>query len=359
VSASDYPQVVYLWGDDEWTMDRIVASIATRLAQDTGAPPERWRFAGGDVTADALSERLAIAPMFGGGAVVVVANPLPLVRAKAQREALDRVIASVAPGNALVFLEFTSSGSKKRAKALEDLGNSVIAAGGTARPCRAPSPGEMPAWITGRAAEVGVQLAPEANRELARRLGTHIGEGDVDRRLMSAMAVSELEKLALYRGGDPVTAEDVRALVAEVVPDSLWSLTDAVALRRAELAGPALDHALESQPEQVLLVLLHRRIRELLIAADARASGLRPADMVALIGGSPFAVQKRAEQAGSWTVPELDAALAGLLDLDRMLKHAGPDGTTDGQRRMAWAAWVADCVAPRTRSGAERPAVRS
>ena len=186
--------------------------------------------------------------------------------------------------------------------------------------------------------------------------GASVGEGDVDRRLMSAMALSEVEKLGLYRGGEAVTAEDVRALVAEVVPDSLWSLTDAVALRRAERAGPALDRALESQPEQVVLVLLHRRLRELLIAADARSTGAKPADVVKLIGGSPFVAQRRVEQSAAWSVPELVTALDGLLELDRMAKHADAEATTDGQRRMAWVAWVAERVARGGRPAAERAA---
>lgn len=357
MSAADRPQVVYLWGDDEWGMERLVTAIVDEIGRDSGAPPERWRPTTQELSADAIAQRTSVAPMFGGGTVAIVANPSQLVRSKALREALDGVIASVAPGNALVFLEFDTSGGRKRPKSLMDLEAGVVRAGGTARPCRAPSPGEMPSWIAARAREIGVGLGPKAADEIARRIGAQGGEGDVDRRQMGAMAVSELQKLALYREGEPVTVEDVQALVAEVIPDSVFALSDAVALRRAERAGPALDRALDSQPEQVLLVLLHRRLRELLIAADALASGAKPADLVKLIGGNPYAVQLRSQQAAAWTVPELEAALEGLLDLDRMAKHADVEGSTDGQRRMAWVAWVAERVAPRTR-GQQAPARR-
>ncbi len=351
MSAADRPQVVYLWGDDEWAMERIVGTMADELGRDTGVPPERWRVTGQESSPDAIAERVSVAPMFGGGTVAMVTNPTQLVRSRVLREALDRAIANVAPGNALVFLEFDTTGGRKRPKSLTDLEAAVIRAGGTARPCRAPGMGEMPSWIGGRAKELGVDLGPDAAKEIARRVGAFATEGDVDRRQMGAMAVGELQKLALYRGAEPITVEDVRALVPEVVPDSLWALSDAVALRRAERAGPALDRALESQPEQVLLVLLHRRLRELLIAADGRASGAKPAELVKLMGGSPYIVQRRAEQAAAWTVPELQAALEGLLELDRMAKHADVEGSTDGQRRMAWVVWVAERVAPRARGG--------
>ena len=44
----------------------------------------------------------------------------------------------------------------------------------------------------------------------------------------------ELDKLALYRGADPIAADDVRALVAEAVPGSVWAFTDAVGERAGE-----------------------------------------------------------------------------------------------------------------------------
>ncbi len=352
MSTADRPQVLYLWGDDEWTMDRVVASVAEELARDTGALPERWREEGKAVTADVIAGRVAMAPMFGGGTVAVVANPSPLVRSREAREGLGRAIASVAPGNALIFLEFDGSGGRKRPKSLLDLADEVVRAGGTVRPCRAPSASELPAWIGGRAAAIGVRLGPDAAMEIAKRIGGRVGQTDVDRSQVSSMAVGELEKLALYRGAEPVTVDDVQALVPETVPSSLWALTDAVALRQAEFAGPALDQALEAQPEPVIVTLVHRRLRELLIAADARAAGARPPEIVRMVGGNPGVAQHRVDQSARWTVPELEAALDGLLDLDRMAKRAGAGAGTDGQRRMAWIAWVAERVSPRAPGGA-------
>ena len=83
----------------------------------------------------------------------------------------------------------------------------------------------------------------------------------------------ELDKLALFRGSAPITADDVRALVAEAIPASVWAFTDAVGERRAEAAVDLLDRLLEDTPEPVLLAVLHRRVRELLELGDASAAG--------------------------------------------------------------------------------------
>ena len=61
-------------------------------------------------------------------------------------------------------------------------------------------------------------------------------------------------------------------------------MLDAVADRRADIAGPLLDRLLETTPLPVVIVQLHRRLREIIVAADLAAAdhiaarfGARPA----------------------------------------------------------------------------------
>jgi DNA polymerase III delta subunit len=352
------PVVAYYWGDDRWAMDRAVIALARALEQDAGSAPDRWRVAGKDTTPEEVGGRVTTAPMFGGGTIAVVSDPYPLVKARSGADAMAQVIGTVAPGNALVFVDVVSdTNPKKRPAWSANLGAAVVAAGGTERTFRAPGGGgEMAAWIQGRAADLDLRIEPDAARELATRLGAFVTETDVDRTRIGAMAVGELEKLALYRLDGQVTVDDVRALVPEVIPDSTWAFLDAVADRRAAQAGPLLDRILEASAEQLLIVQLHRRLRELLIAADHRATGAPPAELVNLLGIHPFRVQKAAEAARRWTVPELDAALEGLLELDAMSKRVADAEGSDRQRRMAWVTWVADRVAVRRRREAAGPA---
>jgi competence protein ComEC len=344
--VSDVPILAYYRGDDGWSLDRAADRVAERLQQDSGERPERWRVPGAEASAAAIGERVATAPLFGGGTVAVVVDPAPLLRAKAEREALEASLAVVAPGNALVFVEQGDAGSKRSA-ALQALEAAVLKAGGESRTFKAPKAGELAGWITARATERGMQLHPSAARELARRVGGFVNEGDVDRQRMGALAVAELDKLALYRPYEPVSEDDVKALVAEVVPDSTWAFLDAVAERRVAIAGPALDRLLETTPEPVITVQLHRRLRELLIAADLTSRRARPADIVKAIGGHPFRAQKLAEQARAWSVDELEDALEGVQDLDAMVKGAPDAGSTDRQRRLAFALWIGERIGPR------------
>jgi DNA polymerase III delta subunit len=352
--SADVPVVAYFQGDDGYGIDRAVVALGRRMAEGSGVAPERWRVHGSETDAAMIGERVATSPMFGGGTLAVVSDPAPLVRSKATRTALEQVIGSVAPGNALVFVETTAGG--RRSAALQGLETAVARSGGDVKRFRAPMAGELAGWIEGRAAERGMRLAPGAARELARRVGGFVREGDVDRVRQGALAVAELEKLALYRPSDPVTESDVRALVPEVVPESTWALLDAIAERRAPAAGAALDRLLDTTPEPVVLTQLHRRLRELIQVADHLAAGATPGSLVRTLGMKPFRVDKLVGQARRWSLPALDDALAGLLELDAMVKGAPGSGATEGQRRMAFALWVRDRVA--VSDGAPAPAAR-
>jgi DNA polymerase III delta subunit len=140
-----------------------------------------------------------------------------------------------------------------------------------------------------------------------------------------------------------------------VIPDSTWAMLDAVADRRGDLAGPLLDRLLDTTPIPVVLVQLHRRVRELLVTADLLQQGARPADIVKALGAHPFVAQKLVEKARRWSLPELDDALEGLLDIDAMLKGAVGSGSTDRQVRLAFALWIRERVAvPGSRTAAAR-----
>lgn len=349
------PVIAYYRGGDGFALDRAVAQIAKRLEDETGAAPDRWRVTGVETSSAQIAERVGTAPMFGGGCVAVVTDPGALLRSKDAREALGRALGTVAPGNALVFVEQGDAGTK-RAAMLQALEASVLKAGGEARAFAAPRAGELAGWLRNLAKDRGLALDRDASDELARRVGGFVSEGDVDRQRQGTMAAAELEKLALYRQAAPITVADVRELVPEVIPDSTWAMLDALAERRVGVAAPLLDRLLETTPLPVIIVQLHRRFRELLIAADHIAAGSRPPDIVKAIGGHPFRAQKLVEQARRWTLPELDAVLEGVLELDAMIKGAADSGSTERQVRLAFTLWVQDRVAVSRPGAAAGPA---
>ena len=337
------PALGYFWGDDEYGIETASAALGRRVAGD-GEPLAAWRTTGAATRPGEIAERVATATLFGGGTLVLVEDPLPLVRAAADRDALLAALHAVAPGNALAFLEAVDGSSARRPKALEDLATAVAAAGGEVRQVVAPREGGMARWIADRAAELGVRIEPAAAEALARKVGAFVREGDVDRRRMGRLAVAELEKLAVYRLDAPIRAEDVDALVADAVPGSVWALADAVGSRKAREASVLLERLFDATPEQVLVAVLHRRIRELILVGDHRERGDTLPATARALKLKEFPARKLWEQGLAWREDELVGALEGLLELDAGLK--GERGRTDARRRrLAFALWLAERVA--------------
>jgi DNA polymerase III delta subunit len=336
------PALGYYWGDDEYGLEAAAIALGRRTAGSGAEPPVAWRTTGAGTRAAEIAERVATGTLFGGGTLAVVEDPGPLVRTKADRESLLAAMASVAPGNALAFLE-PVDGTARRPKSLEDLAATVAAAGGEVRQVAAPREGGMARWIEERAAERGMRLERGAADALARKIGAFVREGDVDRRRQGRLAVAELEKLAVYRLDASVRAEDVDALVVDAIPGSTWAFLDAVGSRRAREAEALLERLLDTTPEPVLVAVLHRRIRDLLLVGDHRERGETLSATARALKLKEFPARKLWEQGHAWREDELVGALEGLLELDTALK--GDRATDARRRRLAFSLWLAEWVA--------------
>jgi len=372
--------VAYYWGDDSYALDAAVEAFRSDPARFPGGVPERWRIrADGDAGGilDELANRLATGTMFGAGTLAILSNAGPLVRRNIDRDALIAAIGLIAEGNGLVVAEETDSGKKDPPS--KTVSDAIRAAGGAVRPFVAPREGGLAAWVEARARERGIPLGPGAARELATRVGGFVREGDVDRRHQGRLAVMELEKLDLLRlddgtgagtspgtgtgtaggtspgtgaGTSPgtgpartVTVDDIRALVPEAVPGSIWGFVDAVGMRQGTRAMALLERLLDVTPEPVLLAVLHRRLRELIEVADRLAGGESPGSLVRSMRLQPFRAETLARQAHAWTVAELAGALEGLLELDARVKGVGGATAGEAQLRLAFDLWVTDRVA--------------
>jgi len=352
------PDLAYFWGEDAWAIERASRDFRATLEQQAGQPFDVWRTSGDEDDAsaelaagkrrdrviDGITERLAIAPMFSAGTIVIVRQPGSLLREAAARERVMRLLNEIAPGNALVFLDLLAAGGSGPAQQ-GTLRDAIQAIGGSVHDFPALSRERMEGWITTRAKELEIALAPRAARLLAERVGAYVREGDVDRRRMSELANAELEKLALYRPNGTIAREDIDELVAEAVPGSTWAFLDALGSRRvseaATLAARLLD---EATPIQVMTTQIHRRLRELVVVSDHMAAGTKPADLVRELKLQPFRAQKLTEQARTWQQPELDAALSALLELDMLSKGIAVDGSpmtiSEDRSQLALIAWI-------------------
>ncbi|CAN5794905.1 hypothetical protein BH24CHL8_BH24CHL8_08960 [soil metagenome] len=336
--------VALFQGEDAYGIERAVKDLAVSLGTD-GLPLVIWRTGGDEdsVADDAggsatrrrdrllgeIEQRLATAPLFGGGTLVVVRRPSALLREGTARARLLSVIASVPPGNGLCLSELSGPGTSRASGGPGILHQAVTAAGGIVRDFPVPTRERMEAWIVARGRELDIEMGRGAARLLAERVGAYVRESDVDRRRQTELVDGELRKAALFRPGGTVSREDIAELVPESVPGSTWAFLDAVgALRVREAATLAERLSADGTPIQVLVAQLHRRLRELIIVREHVDAGVSGGALVREMKVQPFRAQKLEEQARQWSATGLEVALDGLLELDLASKGIATDGST-------------------------------
>ena len=357
--------VAYFRGEDAYGLDRAVIDFAASLGSD-GVPLVIWRTGTDEdgATEDAsgsaarrrdrvlgeMEQRLATAPLFGGGTLVVVRQPEALVREGTARARLLALIATVPAGNGLCLCDLSSGGGRPGAGATV-IRDAVAAAGGVLGEFPVPTRERMETWIVARARELAISMDNGAARLLAERVGAYVRESDVDRRRQTELVDQELRKLSLFRPGGAISRDDIADLVPETVPGSAWAFLDAVGTRRPREASTLAERLLaDAVPIQVLVAQLHRRLRELVIVREHVDSGVHGGALVRAMKLQPFRAQKLEEQARRWSSDGLQRALDGLLELDLASKGIALDGSTrqasEPRTSLHLQQWLAESLLP-------------
>ena len=157
-----------------------------------------------------------------------------------------------------------------RAKAPAGLQKAVEATGGVIAAEMALKARALPRWLTGQAADLGVELDDQGARMLVAQVG--------ERR---QRLLREVEKLALEHGaGAQIGVAEVEASCASSAERRAWTLADALVAGDAKTATRALLE-LRQQGERLpsLLYQMVRRVRDALAIAEALAAG-QPASQV-------------------------------------------------------------------------------
>lgn len=175
-------------------------------------------------------------------------------------------------------------------------------------------PWDLPKWLVARAAELGVELDPQA----ARALVAHVGERQ--QRLQR-----ELEKLALEHGsGARLGVEEVEESCASSAERKIWTLADALVAGDERAATRALLE-LREQGERVpgLLYGMVRGLRDALAVAEALAAGRPAAEVKKSVRKPPKAAAQMVAAVAKRDVAAFRRALELMADLELESRGGG------------------------------------
>jgi DNA polymerase III delta subunit len=177
------------------------------------------------------------------------------------------------------------------------------------------APKNLASWVMKQFAANGIEIEASAADVLVELVGddaTALG--------------TEVDKLAIWSGGERVTERDVHALspaVAETAPFELtdaWGRRDVVAvLRASELILERSDQPRRDVVPRLLGILAAHvdRVRR---CKRFDAEGVSPREAATRLKRHPFYVQKLFAQAQNFSVEELRSAVVRLAELDHAVK---------------------------------------
>jgi DNA polymerase-3 subunit delta len=202
----------------------------------------------------------------------------------------------------------------------------------------------LPRWVGEQFQRLGATVGPDACTALVELVGDDLEE-----------LASEVDKLATWAGGEPVTARDVELLCAGRAETSIFAVTDAWGRRDVSAALAACESLLErshrSRRDELLRLagLLANHVGRVRACHLLSEEGVRPREAAATLKMHPFAAEKAFAQARNFSVDELRDATIRLAALDLALKGGSRlSGELEFERTLV------EITRPRERAGAAR-----
>ena len=291
----------YLHGEDQFRKEEALRALVDAHVDASTRDFNLDLLRGTEVDPETLASVMATPPMMGEWRVVVLREVEGLASAKRARDELLRVAADPPPGLALVMSATVPKGSK--AKFYSDLARRTQSV-----EFKAVSEADVPGWLMERAGEVhDVEIDVAAARALGAAIGVDLG-----------ILARELEKLSEFVGARKrITLDDVEKAGTRLPAQDRWSWFDLVGERRFEEARLALRTLLGQSETGVGLVIgLTTHLLRLGLAVEKGSSGLE----AVLPVHQKWLARRLKDQARRWSTSEIDHALAGLRDVDRLLK---------------------------------------
>ena len=172
----------------------------------------------------------------------------------------------------------------------------------------------LDAWVRQRVEAKGAQIEQQAVALLVEHVGSDLWTLD-----------SEIEKLAIYCAGRPITAADVGALVSQTRESSIFELVDAVMENRTDAALKVMARLLVGgTTAQAQIAMIARQARMVALAQEFARSKVAQGDWGKRLGtSSDFVVRKVADQARRSPPEAVRRLYALLVEADVAMKTGG------------------------------------
>jgi DNA polymerase III subunit delta len=297
--ATELKPAYLLTGSDRPKIVRALRRLRDRIGDDATEHLDARDASAADVIASCNSMGL-----FGGERLVVV-EEVERWKAADVKE-LAAYLAAPAPATVLALVAEELKADAPLAKA--------VAKTGQVLQYEVPKR-KLPEWVAEQFGRYGARADADACRALVEMVGDNFDE-----------LQSEVDKLATWAAGQPVTLRDVEQMAAGRAETAIFSLTDAWG--RRDVAGvlssaeSIMERSHRPRSGELMRIIASLvghvgRVRRCQRLAD---QGVRPRDAAGRLKMHPFAAEKAFGQAANFSAEELGYAIVRLSELDAAAK---------------------------------------
>ena len=298
--GDDLKPAYLIAGGDRPKVDRAVERLRARFEADAVET-----LAAADATGDDAVAACNSLGLFGSGSRLVLVEGVEAWKAP-DAKAVAAYLKSPAPGTTLALVAGELRKDAPIAKAVAGAGEVLI--------WDVPQRG-LQGWV----AEQFKLRSTQADAEACRLLLELVGDDLYD-------LASEVEKIATWSGGDPVTEREIELLVAPRADSPAFVLTDAWGSRDVAAVLRAAERMLErsgdprSRSIPRVIGSLTSHVARIRACRRLESEGMTAKDAAARLKLHPFFVQKLYAQARNYSDEELDDATVRLAALDHAVK---------------------------------------
>ena len=265
--TEDLKTVYLIHGEDEHGITQQVASLQAGLGDPALASLNITRLDGQNTSFDQLVNATSAVPFLLSRRLVILSNPLVKLATKDNKEKFLAFLDKVPGTTTLVIVQMGNlgSGTSKRYQEhyLEKWANSHTEKAKIK--WHKNTPEEMVTKIYAMAKHTGAEINGPAAQELARLVGQD-----------TMLAAQEVGKLGAYVNYQrPITIDDVKLLVEDTAPASIFAMVDDMSTGKQKNASALLQKLLEESEPIEIMSMVVRQFRMLLLArevVDARGS---------------------------------------------------------------------------------------
>jgi DNA polymerase III subunit delta len=298
--ADELKPAYLIAGTDRPKVDRTLERLRARFGADSVEIFEAAGTTGDDVVAacNALG-------LFAGGGRLIVVSGVESWKAE-DAKAVATYLKAPTPGTTLALVGGELKKDAPLAKAVAAAGDLLI--------WDVAKNGRY-SWVADQFKLRGTPAEPEACRALIELVGDDLYE-----------LATEVDKLAIWAGGERITYADVVTLVAARAEGSNFALTDAWGSRDVvgvlEASEALLEHTGDPRSKTIPRIagILTSHVSRIRSCQALEAEGLSSKDAAARMKAHPFYVQKLYAQARNFSQEELRDVTVRLAELDHALK---------------------------------------